>query len=67
MKRNPIGRLVAVGLVAAITLAVTVGSASAWPPKGSFVIDGKLDHTMLLSPLERALPDPVVEFLPLGP
>ena len=52
--KNPIGRLVAVGLVAAITLAVTVGAASAWPPKGSFLIDGKLEHPMLLSTEEIA-------------
>ena len=52
--RNPIGRLVAVGLVAAMTLAVTVGAASAWPPKGSFVIAGKIEHTMLLSTEEIA-------------
>ena len=52
--KNPIGRLVAVGLVAAMTLAVTVGAASAWPPKGSFIIGGKLEHTMLLSTEEIA-------------
>jgi len=52
--KNPIGRLVAVGLVAAITLAVTAGAASAWPPKGSFLIDGKLEHPMLLSTEEIA-------------
>jgi hypothetical protein len=52
--KNAIGRLVAVGLVAAITLAVTVGAASAWPPKGSFLIDGKLEHTLLLSTEEVA-------------
>jgi hypothetical protein len=54
MKKNPIGRLVAMGLVAAITLAVTVGAASAWPPKGSFLIDGKPEHPMLLSTEEIA-------------
>jgi len=52
--KNPIGRLVAVGLVAAMTLAVTVGAASAWPPKGSFVIAGKLEQSVLLSTEEIA-------------
>jgi molybdate transport system regulatory protein len=52
--RNPIGRLVAVGLVAAMTLAVTVGPTSAWPPKGSFLIDGKVERPMLLSTEEIA-------------
>ena len=37
-----------------MTLAVTVGAASAWPPKGSFVIAGKLEQTLLLSTEEVA-------------
>ena len=52
--KNPIGRLVAVGLVAAMTLVVTAGAASAWPPKGSFVIAGKIQDAVLLSTEEVA-------------